>query len=148
MSSRPSTVVRLAARALTGSTYAVLGLDALLSPGARVGMARQTLAAMRRVLPLPVDDEMLVRGNAAVQVVAGTTHAVGVVPRVSALLSVGSLVPTTKAGHSLWTVQDPAACTMLRVQFQKNLAMIGGLLFAPLDGPVRSRTRPGDRTAS
>ncbi len=59
----------LAARALTGSTYALLGLDALLSPGARVGMAKQTLAAMRRVLLLPVDDEMLVRDNAAVQLV-------------------------------------------------------------------------------
>lgn len=141
MSSRPSTVVRLAARALTGSTYAVLGLDALLSPGARVGMARQTLAAMRRVLLLPVDDEMLVRGNAAVQLVAGTTHAVGVVPRVSALLLVGSLVPTTIAGHSFWSVQDPAARTMQRVQFQKNLAMVGALLFAVLDGPVGSRTR-------
>lgn len=141
MSSRRSTVARLVARALTGSTYAVLGLDALLTSGARVGMAGPTLAAMRRVLPLPVDDEMLVRGNAAVQVVAGATHAVGVVPRVSALLLVGSLVPTTIAGHSFWSVQDPVARTMQRVQFQKNLAMIGGLLFAALDGPVGSRTR-------
>ncbi len=48
----------------------MLGLDALLSPGARVGMAKQTLAAMRRVLLLPVDDEMLVRDNAAVQLVS------------------------------------------------------------------------------
>ncbi len=33
-------------------------------------MAKQTLAAMRRVLLLPVDDEMLVRDNAAVQLVS------------------------------------------------------------------------------
>ncbi len=31
---------------------------------------------------------------------------------------------------------------------QEESMPIGGLLFAPLDGPVRSRTRPGDRTAS
>ncbi len=141
MADRPEAVVRLLARALTGSTYAVLGLDAVRTPGARVGMAGPTLAAMRRVLPLPFDDEMLVRGNAAVQAAAGSLLAVGVLPRAAALVLVGSLVPTTIAGHAFWSVDEQPARTMQRVQFQKNLAMIGGLLFAALDGPVRSRTR-------
>jgi len=141
-----TSAVRGVARALTGSTYAVLGLDALRSPGARVGMAGPTLAAMRRVAPLPGDDEMLVRGNAAVQFVAGSLLAVGVRPRVAALVLVGSLVPTTVAGHAFWSIDEQPARTMQRVQFQKNLAMIGGLLFAALDGPVGSRTRPGGRT--
>jgi len=130
-------VVRLIARALTGSTYAVLGLDAVRTPGARVGMAGPTLAAMRRVLPLPVEDEILVRGNAAVQAAAGSLLAVGVAPRAAALVLVGSLVPTTIAGHAFWSVGEQPARTMQRVQFQKNLAMIGGLLFTALDPGTR-----------
>jgi len=143
-------VVRLLPRALTGSTYTVLGLDAIRTPGARVGTAAPTLAAMRRVLPLPGDDEMVVRGNAAVQAIAGSLLAVGVVPRAAALVLAGSLVPTTIAGHPFWSVDEEPARTLPRVQFQKNLAMIGGLLFAALDRPngFRTQPRPDSRTAS
>ncbi len=125
--------LRPAARILTGSTYALLGFDALRAPGGRVDQAGPVLAAMRKVLPLPEDDELLVRGNAAVMVAGGTLLALGIAPRLSALALAGSLVPTTLAGHAYWTVEDPAARKMQRIQFHKNLAMIGGLLFAALD---------------
>jgi uncharacterized membrane protein YphA (DoxX/SURF4 family) len=128
---------RSAARALTGSTYALLGLDALRAPGGRVDQAAGVLAAIRKVAPLPEDDEMVVRANAAVQVIAGTALALGKAPRLSALVLAGSLVPTTLAGHSYWAVEDPATRKVQRIQFHKNLAMIGGLLFAALDEPRR-----------
>ena len=66
-------------------------------------------------------------------VAGGTLLALGIAPRLSALVLAGSLVPTTLAGHSYWTVEDPAARKIQRIQFHKNLAMIGGLLFAALD---------------
>jgi putative oxidoreductase len=125
--------LRTAARILTGSTYAVLGFDALRTPGGRVGQAATTLAAVRRVVPLPADDELVVRGNAAVQAVAGSMLALGILPRSSALALAGTLVPTTMAGHAFWAVEDPAARKLQRVQFHKNMAMLGGLLFAALD---------------
>ena len=93
------------------------------------------LAAARTVLPLPADDELVVRGNAAVQVLAGTALALGLAPRLSALALAGSLVPTTLAAHAYWTIEDPAARKLQRIQFHKNMAMIGGLLFAALDEP-------------
>ena len=92
------TRARLLARLLTGSTYVLLGYDALRGPGARVGLAGPTLAAMRRVLPLPSDDELVVRGNAAVQTLAGAALVAGMSQRPAALALVGSLVPTTIAG--------------------------------------------------
>jgi putative oxidoreductase len=125
--------VRSLARVLTGSTYALLGFDALRVPGKRVEQAGPTLAVMRRAVPLPADDELVVRVNAAVQVAGGTMLALGVLPRLSALALAGSMVPTTVAGHGFWTVEDPAARAQQRIQFHKNLAMIGGLLFAVAD---------------
>ncbi len=127
--------LRPAARILTGSTYVLLGFDALRAPGARVDLAAPVLAAMRNVVPLPADDTLVVRGNAAIQVVSGTLLALGRAPRLCALALVGSLIPTTLAGHSYWTIEDPAARKLQRIQFHKNLAMIGGLLFAVLDQP-------------
>jgi len=127
--------LRPAARILTGSTYALLGFDALRAPGARVDQAAPVLAAIRKGVPLPEDDELVVRANAAAMVVAGTMLAMGRAPRLSALVLAGSLIPTTLAGHSYWKVEDPDARKIQRIQFHKNMAMIGGLLFAALDEP-------------
>jgi putative oxidoreductase len=127
--------LRHAGRIMTGSTYVLLGSDALRAPGARVDQAGPVLAAIRKVAPLPEDDELVVRANAAVQVLAGALLAAGRLPRLSALALAGSLVPTTLAGHSYWKLEDPDARKIQRIQFHKNLAMIGGLLFAVLDEP-------------
>jgi putative oxidoreductase len=81
----------------------------------------------------------VVRGNAAVQMAGGTMPALGVLPRLSALALVASMVSTTLAGHAYWSLEDPAAGKQQRIQFHENLAMIGGLLFAVLDRPWRSR---------
>jgi hypothetical protein len=32
-----------------------------------------------------------------------------------------------------WTIEDPAVRKQQRIQFHKNMAMLGGLLFAALD---------------
>lgn len=123
--------IRILARALTGSTYAVLGAEAARDPGGRVDAAGPLLAKMRAShVPLPADDETLVRVNGAVQALAGGALAVGVFPRLSALTLAASLVPTTIAGHAFWTIDDPVQRKLQRVQFQKNMAMIGGVLFA------------------
>lgn len=127
--------LRAAARVLTGSTYVLLGFDALRAPGSRVDLAADVLATIRKRVPLPADDELLVRANAAVMVAGGTALALGKMPRASALALAGSLVPTTLAGHSYWAAEDEAERKQQRIHFHKNLAMLGGLLFAALDQP-------------
>jgi putative oxidoreductase len=120
---------------LTGSTYVLLGFDALREPGGRVDQAAAVIAAIRKVVPLPDDDELVVRGNATVQVVAGALLALGIAPRLSALALAASLIPTTIAGHLYWSLEDPATRKAQRIQFHKNMAMIGGLLLAVIDEP-------------
>jgi len=127
--------LRPAARVLTGSTYVLLGFDALREPGGRVDQAAPVLAAIRKVAPIPEDDELVVRGNAAVMVAGGTLLALGIAPRLSALALACSLIPTTLAGHSYWAIEDPAVRKQQRIQFHKNMAMLGGLLLAVIDEP-------------
>jgi uncharacterized membrane protein YphA (DoxX/SURF4 family) len=126
-------LLRPIARVLTGSTYALLGLDALRAPGGRVDLAAPVLATVRKAVPLPDDDEVLVRANAAVMVAAGTAMALGKAQRLSALALAGSLIPTTMAGHAYWALEDEAQRKAQRIQFHKNMAMLGGLLFAVLE---------------
>src|SRR5690348_11440205 len=135
MNQRVLTPLRPAARALTGSTYVLLGFDALRAPGARVDQAGPVLAAIRQWVPLPEDDELVVRGNAAVMVAAGALLALGKAPRLSALALACSLIPTTLAGHAYWAIEDPAVRKQQRIQFHKNMAMLGGLLLAVIDEP-------------
>jgi len=82
---------------------------------------------------LPGDTTTWVRVNAAVQIAAGVALAIGKLPRVAALALAGSLVPTTLAGHRFWDEPDGAAKNGQRIQFLKNMSMLGGLLLAADD---------------
>lgn len=131
--SRMLGALRPAARLLTGSTYAVLGYGALREPGPPAEQAATLLAAIRQKVALPAGDEQLVQVNGAVQAACGVLLALGMAPRLSALVLAGSMIPTTLAGHPFWAAEDPVARQQQQVQFHKNMAMIGGLLFAVLD---------------
>jgi hypothetical protein len=57
-------------------------------------------------------------------------------------LLIGSIVPTTFAGHRFWQVQDPESRLQQRMQFMKNLGLLGGLLldlFGPASLPAPPR---------
>ena len=60
-------------------------------------------------------------------------------PRLSALVLAASLLPTTYAGHPFWEEKDPGARAGQRIQFFKNVSMLGGLLIAAVD----TEGRPG-----
>jgi putative oxidoreductase len=80
-------------------------------------------------------------------VVGGALLASGTLPRLAALALAGSMIPTTVAGHAFWKVDDPAARKLQRIQFHKNMAMIGGLLFAVIDRDERLPQQTARRPA-
>jgi uncharacterized membrane protein YphA (DoxX/SURF4 family) len=136
---RAQTLVRVAARALTGYTYVTLGYSSFKTPGRRVEAAAPLLAKARTVVSIPAEDEALVKANGLTQAGAGALLAAGILPRWAALAIFGTLVPTTLAGHDYWNVDDPAQRGAQQVQFRKNMALLGGLLFCALDSGGRRR---------
>jgi uncharacterized membrane protein YphA (DoxX/SURF4 family) len=118
----------LVARPLLAGMFVYGGLDAYRNPGGKVPRAEKVAPDIARLAGIDADTEQLVQFNGAVQVVAGTTLALGIFPRLSALVLAGSLIPTTLAGHRFWEADDEAARNQQTIQFLKNGAMLGGLL--------------------
>ncbi len=80
-----------------------------------------------------VDALTLVRVNGALQIGGGIFLAVGRFPRLAAVVLIGSIVPTTYAGHRFWEEADDAKRAEQRTQLLKNLGLLGGLIFAAVD---------------
>jgi putative oxidoreductase len=126
-------LVRRVARPMLGAVFIASGIDALRNPGPRAELAADVGARFARPLGLPEDAETLVRINAGVQVGAGLLLATNRVPRLAALALLGSLVPTTLAGHAFWAAQGKQDRAQHRIHFLKNVGLGGGLLLAAVD---------------
>ncbi|TDU91794.1 DoxX-like protein [Kribbella voronezhensis] len=137
------TVVRALARPLLSTIFIVQGAKAARSPEPFVAKAQPVTDRMvpmiKKVAPAQVGDRLpdstanLVRLNGAAQVLGGLALASGKGRRFGAALLAASLVPTTLAGHSFWQETDKAAKATQKVQFMKNLGLMGGLLLAAVD---------------
>lgn len=115
---------RKLARPLLASMFIAGGVDALRNPGNRPELVAK--AGLQ-------DPEKLVRINATTQLVGGLALATGRLPRLSALVLAGTLVPTTYVGHPFWSEDDKAAKKTQQTHFFKNLSMLGGLILAAAD---------------
>jgi hypothetical protein len=82
---------------------------------------------------LPKDAVTLIKWNGMAQVAAGALLAIGKFRRLAAVVLIGSIVPTTYAGHRFWEETDDAARAQQRVHFFKNLGLLGGLILAAFD---------------
>ena len=112
-------LVDRAAGAALGIPFVWLGFDAVSEPGQRVRMAADF------GVPRP---EAAVRLNGAVMVAGGLALATGVQRRPAAAAVAAAMIPTTLAGHSFWQESDPVVRKTSRIQFLKNLGLIGGLI--------------------
>lgn len=132
--------LRAAGRAALGWVFVFAGADVLRHPDKPAATAGWLFAATRSAAPVPVPPDVhLVRANAAAQVVAGTALASGFRARAAATVLIGSLVPTTVGGHAFWRQDDPVQRTLQRLQFTKNLGLLGGLLLTVDDPDAPSR---------
>ncbi len=61
-------------------------------------------------------------------VLGGLSVALGFHARIGAALLVAFLLPVTLTLHRFWGLADPGAAASQRVQFEKNVALLGGAL--------------------
>jgi uncharacterized membrane protein YphA (DoxX/SURF4 family) len=111
-------VERRVGQAFLGAMFIKLGFDAARDPGNRVEKAAG--------LGLP-NPALAVRGNGAAMVAGGAALVLNKVPRLAALGLLGSMVPTTLAGHAFWEMDGPERKAQ-QIQFLKNLGLMGGLI--------------------
>lgn len=127
-------IVQRLARPLLASVFVLNGIDILQRPENRVKVATPFLQSMIAKagdsLPeqVPTDPETIVKMDAVLKILAGVGLGLGKFPRLSALVLAANLVPTTLAAHSYWEHEDPATRGQQRIHFQKNLALLGGLV--------------------
>jgi uncharacterized membrane protein YphA (DoxX/SURF4 family) len=138
------TVSRTIARPMLASIFVVGAATALKNSSGTAEKAdpvtsRLVPLARKAGIPLPEDPETLVKLNAGVQIGAGLALATGRMPRLSAAILAGSLIPTTAAGHRFWESDDDATRTQQRLHFFKNVSLVGGLIIAAGD----TEGRPG-----
>ena len=132
-------LVRRIARPLLASSFIYGGIDTLRNPASRVPGAtpvvEQITEQADKALPVqvPRDVEQWVKIDAGVKVGAGALLALGKLPRLSALALIGSVVPTTLAGHRFWEESDDEKKFSQQAHFLKNLGLLGGLLIAAVD---------------
>lgn len=112
-------LVRRVAQTALGVPFIWMGWNAFSEPGGRVK------AAEKLGLPEP---ELMVRFNGAAMIAGGLALVANVLPRAASAGLVAAMIPTTYAGHAFWKLDDPEARAAQRVQFLKNLGMVGGLL--------------------
>jgi uncharacterized membrane protein YphA (DoxX/SURF4 family) len=110
------------------------GLDAARNPESKVKAAEAVAQPLKDTFPmLPDDTATLVKLNGIVQVGAGTLLAIGRYPRLAACVLIGSIIPTTYAGHRFWEELDDETRKQQQTHFLKNLGLLGGLILAALD---------------
>jgi putative oxidoreductase len=71
----------------------------------------------------------LMLSSRTIEVVGGFCLAFGIYPRLAAFALLVFLVPATFLAHAFWQVTGTAAYIPQLLNFLKNTAMIGGLLF-------------------
>ncbi|MGI8700223.1 MAG: DoxX family protein [Nocardioidaceae bacterium] len=134
------TLVRWIARPMLSSMFISGGFNSVKNAAYLTERAKPVtdrieplLAGATASLPVKLDATNLVRLNGLIELVGGLMLARGRAPRLTSLVLVATLVPTTLAGHRYWEESDPRVRANQRVHLLKNVSMAGGLLLASVD---------------
>jgi len=112
--------------------FIIAGSEAFKAPGPRTKMVEGV------GIPQP---EIAVKANGATMVLGGILLALGIAPKAAAGALIGTMIPTTLVGHAFWQEKDPKALAMQRVQFLKNLGLVGGLLWIIAEASDEKRAK-------
>jgi uncharacterized membrane protein YphA (DoxX/SURF4 family) len=95
------------------------------------GIINQAIPAremIERGIPAAIVPALMIGGR-CLEVIAGFGLALGVYPRLCAFALFGLLVPATFVSHSFWLSAGTAQLQPQLINFSKNVAIWGGLIF-------------------
>ncbi|WP_026909470.1 DoxX family protein [Patulibacter minatonensis] len=117
--------VTVVARPMLAYGFVTGGLQALKSPKGLIGMSEKAgIPAADRVVP----------ATSVVMMAAGTSMALGVAPRTSAVALAGCLTGLTYTLHGFWRDTEEKPRRMKRQAFVTNVGTLGGLLAVAASG--------------
>jgi putative oxidoreductase len=96
-----------------------------------IGVIDQTIPAkemMERGVPAAIVPWFMLAGR-TLEFIAGFALVLGVFPRAAALALLAFLIPATLVSHSFWSSAGTPAFMGQLINFSKNVAICGGLLF-------------------
>jgi putative oxidoreductase len=124
-------LTRSAARALLAAIFVYSGYG-MFNNAERY--AQRAAAA----LPMLPEEPMLAKVQGATMAAAGTTLALGILPRLSARILALTMVANTYVGHPFWKAEKPEDRRPQLVHFLKNVGLVGGLLYISAGQPKRA----------
>jgi uncharacterized membrane protein YphA (DoxX/SURF4 family) len=125
------TLIRTAGRFLLAGIFVYSGYGMFQHPE---GYAKRAASA----LPMLPEDPTIAKVHGAIMMGAGTTLALGFLPKMSARILALSLIPNSLVGHPFWKAETPEERRTHLVHFLKNAGLFGGLLYVSAD----KRTKP------
>jgi|SRR5580704_7525863 putative oxidoreductase len=129
------TLIRTAGRLCISAIFVYTGYG-MINNAERY--AKRAAAAV----PMLPEDPMVARAHGATMMVAGSTLALGIVPRMSARVLALTMIPNTLIGHPFWKSESPEDRRTQLVHFLKNIGLFGGLLYLSAD--KRTAPQPQD----
>jgi putative oxidoreductase len=122
-----SDALALVGRVLLGSIFVLSGFQKLM------GFSGLIAGIAGKGLPMP---EVLAVLTIAIELGAGLLLVVGWKARWAALLIFLFIIPVSLTYHNFWAMEG-AAAAMNKIQFMKNVSIMGGMLLAAAFGPGR-----------
>jgi putative oxidoreductase len=109
----------LVGRLILGGFFLFSGINHFL------GFAMMTQYAKMKGVPFPA----FAQGLTGVMLLAGGLSVLfGIYPIVGVILMVAFLLPVSFMMHNFWTIEDPQLRMADRINFLKNIALVGALL--------------------
>lgn len=105
----------------------------LLPSGVRKLMDLPGTAAYMTRMGVPAPDTMAIAAGAA-ETVLPLLLLLGVVPRITAILTGGFILVATLTAHRFWEIAEAGPAMMQQIQFLKNLGLVGGTMFYFVSG--------------
>jgi putative oxidoreductase len=92
-------------------------------------------------LPMVPEDPRIPKAYGVAMMGAGSTFALGILPKMSARILALALIPNTFIGHPFWKAKPEDRRPQL-IHFLKNAGLMGGLLYVTAD--KRTKPQPED----